>query len=212
MVHRSPFFTQSVAVIRSRRSFLRGDDQVADARHVAVGQLDVPARCGAGEAVIAGPVVEAADQLTGWRQPDRVQALAAVGLPGVENARRGWWGGADVDESPVELEAERFGSGVADGEGGGGLGRVGEAMQLGQPDRAVAGLDVTEDAAGADGSEDSSATKPCSCQGPFPRTVAARVKLVGNSCPRRWRGPQVGRAPWMPPATWTWFAGYTRSS
>ena len=36
-----------------------GDDQVADAGPVAVGQLDLPARGGAGEAVISGALVEA---------------------------------------------------------------------------------------------------------------------------------------------------------
>jgi hypothetical protein len=54
-----------------------------------------------------------------------------------------------VDASPVQVEAERFGSAVAEGEGGGRFGRVGEAVQLGQPDRSIAGFDVTEYAASA---------------------------------------------------------------
>jgi hypothetical protein len=58
-----------------------------------------------------------------------------------------------VDASPVQVEAERFGSAVTHGEGGGGLGLVGEPVQLAQPDRAVAGLDVAEYAAGADRGE-----------------------------------------------------------
>jgi hypothetical protein len=57
-----------------------------------------------------------------------------VGLPSVENTVEGGGGVADVDALPVEVEAERFGSAVADGEGGGGLGRVGEAVQLGKPE------------------------------------------------------------------------------
>jgi hypothetical protein len=39
-----------------------------------------------------------------------------------------------VDASPVEVEAERFSSAVADGEGGDGLSRVGEPVQFAQPE------------------------------------------------------------------------------
>src|SRR4051794_30717293 len=76
-----------------------------------------------------------------------------VGLPGVENTVEGGGGVADMDALPVEVEAERFGSAVSEGEGGGGFGGVGEAVQLGQPERAVAGLDIAKDAAGADRGE-----------------------------------------------------------
>ena len=48
-----------------------------------------------------------------------VQAVAAVGLPGVEDGVEGGGGVADVDALPVQVEAERFGSAVAQGEGGG---------------------------------------------------------------------------------------------
>ena len=91
MVHRSPFFTQSVAVIWSLRSFA-GDDQIADTRRIAVGQLDLPAGSAAGETVI-GALVEAADQLTGGGQHDRVQVTAAafIGLAGA--VRRCCWRG-----------------------------------------------------------------------------------------------------------------------
>ena len=58
-----------------------------------------------------------------------------------------------MDPLLVEVEAERFGSAVAEGEGGGGFGGVGEPVQLGEPDRAVGGLDVAEHAAGADRGE-----------------------------------------------------------
>ena len=58
-----------------------------------------------------------------------------------------------MDPSPVEVEAERFSSAVAEREGRGGLGRVNEAVQLAEPERAVAGLDVTQHPAGADRSE-----------------------------------------------------------
>jgi hypothetical protein len=58
-----------------------------------------------------------------------------------------------VDALPVEVEAERFRSSVSQCEGGGGLGWVMEAVELGQSDRAVAGLDVAEHTAGTDGGE-----------------------------------------------------------
>ena len=44
-----------------------------------------------------------------------------------------------MDASPVKVEAERFGSAVTEGEAGGGFGGVGEPVQLGEPERAVAG-------------------------------------------------------------------------
>jgi hypothetical protein len=100
--------------------------------------------------MVAGALVEPADQLPGGSQHDRIEAVAAVGLPGVENGVEGGGGVAGVDASPVEVEAEYFGSAVAEGEGGGGLCRVGEPVQLGEPDRAIAGLDVAEYPAGAD--------------------------------------------------------------
>ena len=55
--------------------------------------------------------------------------------------------------SLVEVEAERFGSAVAEGEGCGAFGGVGEPVQLGEPDRSVGVGDVAEHAAGADRGE-----------------------------------------------------------
>ena len=90
--------------------------------------------------------------------------MAAVVLPGVEDGVEGGGGVADVDASPVQVEAERFGSAVVEVEGGA-FGRVGEAVQLAQPDRAIAGLDVAEDAAGSDGGESLIITdKPDNCR------------------------------------------------
>jgi hypothetical protein len=100
-----------------------------------------------------GALVEPADQLTGGCQHDRVEAVVAVVLPGVENILEGGGGVADVDPLPVQVEAERFWSAVAEGKGGGGLCRVGEAVQFTQPDRAVAGLDVAEHPTGTDRGE-----------------------------------------------------------
>ena len=98
-------------------------------------------------------MVEAADQLTGGGQHDRLDALAAVGLPGVEDGIERGGGVADVDASPVQVDAERFGSAVPEGDGSGGFGRVGEPVQLAEPDRATAGFDVAQHPAGADRGE-----------------------------------------------------------
>ena len=79
--------------------------------------------------------------------------MVAVVLPGVEDGVEGGGGVADVDPLPVQAETERFGSAVAEREGGGRFGGVCEPVQLTQPDRAVAGFDVTEYASGADRGE-----------------------------------------------------------
>jgi hypothetical protein len=87
--------------------------------------------------VVTGTLVEAADQLPGRGQHDRIEALVAIGLPGVEDAIEGGGGVADVDALPIEVEAECFRSAVAERQGGGGLGGICEAVQLGQADRAM---------------------------------------------------------------------------
>ena len=152
-VHRSPFFTQSVAVIRSLRSLLRV--MIRSPTLAALPSANSTCRPGVVPARRWSRArwLSAADQFAGRGQHDRVQAVAAVGLPGVEDGVEGGGGVADVDALPVEVEAERFGSAVAEGEGGGGLGGVGEPVQFGEPDRAVAGLDVAEHPAGADRGE-----------------------------------------------------------
>ena len=58
-----------------------------------------------------------------------------------------------MDASPVQVEAERFGSAVAECEGRRGLARVGEPVQLTQPGRAMASLSVTKHPAGTDRGE-----------------------------------------------------------
>ena len=58
-----------------------------------------------------------------------------------------------MDPAGVEVEPDRLGQPVAQGEGGGALGGVGEAHQLAQVQGAVGGGDVAQDPAGADGGE-----------------------------------------------------------
>jgi hypothetical protein len=71
-------------------------------------------------------------------------------LPGGEDFRGERGEVADVDATLVEVEAERFGSAVAEGEGCEAFGGVGEPVQLGEPGCSVGVGDVAEDAAGAD--------------------------------------------------------------
>ena len=90
-VHRSPFFTQSVAVKRRVRLLARvitcsptlaGLPSASIATATASGSVRV--RFG-GEPVGAGALVELADQFAGGGEHDRIQAAAPVGLPGRED-------------------------------------------------------------------------------------------------------------------------------
>ena len=144
MVHRSPFFTQSVPVTRSRRSLAAGDHQIPDAGLVAVGaaRRSRVACCRSVCGVVVSRWVRA--RWLSSAASSRVGAsmsasspLAAVGLPGGEQVLGEGGLVADVDAVLVEVEAERFGSAVAEGEGGGGFGRIGEPEEFGEPDRAV---------------------------------------------------------------------------
>gem|GEM_PF-4138808 len=58
-----------------------------------------------------------------------------------------------MDPAGVQVEPEGLGLSLAQCEGRGALGRVGEPQQLGQAGRSVGGLDVAQYPAGADRSE-----------------------------------------------------------
>src|SRR5215207_2094568 len=152
-VHRSPFFTQSVALIRTLRSLLRVITRSPTLAALPSASSTSRPRGGAGEAVILGALVEAADHFAGRRQHDGVEAVAAVGLPGVEDSVEGGGGVSDMDASTVEVEAERFRPAIAKREGGGGLSRVSEPVQFGEPDRSMDAFDVAEHPAGTDRSQ-----------------------------------------------------------
>ena len=100
--------------------------------------------------MVAGALVELADQFAGGGEHDRIETAAAVGLPCREDVLGQRGQVADMDSSLVEVEAERFGSAVAEGDGCGAFGGVAEPVQLCEPDRSVGVGDVAEDAAGAD--------------------------------------------------------------
>jgi hypothetical protein len=55
-----------------------------------------------------------------------------------------------VDTLPIEVEAERFRSAITKDEGGNGLCLIIKPVQLGKPVRAVDGLDIAQNTAGAD--------------------------------------------------------------
>ena len=100
-----------------------------------------------------GALVELGDEVAGGGEHERVEAVVAVVRPGGEHVLGEGGEVADVDPAVVEVEPERLGAPVAQGEGGGSFGGVGEPHQLGQVQRAVGGGDVAQDAAGADRGE-----------------------------------------------------------
>jgi hypothetical protein len=136
-----------------------GDHLVVDTGRVAVSQHRQPRGIGSvlvwfgGEPVGAGALVELADQFTGRGEHDRIQAIAAVGQPGSEDVLGQSGEVPDMDSSLVEVEAERFGLPVAEGEGSGAFAGVGEPVQLGEPERSVGVGDIAKDPAGADRAE-----------------------------------------------------------
>jgi hypothetical protein len=84
---------------------------------------------------------------------DRVEPSRSVGNPSREGILRGGGEVAYVNAPVIKVEVECLWFAVAEGERCCGFGGVGEAMQLGQSEGAVAVGDVAEDAAGADRGE-----------------------------------------------------------
>lgn len=130
-----------------------GDDDVADRGIAAVGERHGARGVNAVVEVGLGAGVEFGDQRSGGGDHEGVGAGVAGGEPGVEDLVGAGAEVADVDAVVVEVEAERFGVAGAEREAGGAFGRVGEADELVELDGAVGGLDVAEDAAGADRGE-----------------------------------------------------------
>ena len=133
-----------------------GDDGVPDTGGAAVGEHAFPTPWGVGllvEAVLAGALVEFGDQLAGGGEHDRVEALVGVGTPRGEGVVGHGGQVTDVDALLVQVEAERAGVAVPQGQRGGRFGGVGEPHEFGQLDRAVAGLDVAERSARSDRGE-----------------------------------------------------------
>ena len=132
-----------------------GDDQVAGAGGVAVGQPGdglAGLERGVGEAVGSGALVEVADEVSGGGDHDGVQAGEPVGEPAGEAVVGEGVEVADVDAVVVGVEGGGFVVAVAERDRGGGFGGVVEADHVGEFEGALGG-DVAQHAAGADGGE-----------------------------------------------------------
>ena len=126
-----------------------GDDQLIDAGPIPIGQRYLGVGRGVGESMAAGSPVEFGNEFPGGASmiesvPWERSCCHAVNTCSVMVEV------ADVDSLVVQVEADGPGFAVAEREGGGGFGRVGEPQQLGEPDRAMAGLEVAEHPASTD--------------------------------------------------------------
>ena len=127
MVHRSPFFTQSVAESRSRRSLLR---VMITSPTLARFPRPDALRCRPGviETMRAGTAVEFGDELAGRGEHDRVESGSSVRNPSSESILGGLGEITNMNTAMIEIEAECAGIAFPQGERGLCFGRVGEAM------------------------------------------------------------------------------------
>jgi hypothetical protein len=103
--------------------------------------------------MITGAVVELGDELAGRGEHDRVQSGRSILSPSGEGIIGDLGEITDMNPAMIEIEARCAGVAVPQRERGLCFGRVGEAVQLGQMQRAVGLRDVAEDTAGADRSK-----------------------------------------------------------
>ena len=130
--------------------------------------------------MITGLSVEFGDELAGGGEHDRVESGGPVGHPGCEGIVGGGGEVADMNPVVIKVEVERLWLAFAEGEGGGGFGRVGEPMQLGEAEGAMGVLDVAEDAAGADRGELLIITDQADTRRPDRRRTGPRCR--GRGC------------------------------
>src|SRR5829696_4316357 len=130
-----------------------GDDHISDTGPVAVGQGHFGCGGGVIETMHPGTAVEFSDQVPGWGDHDRVEPSCSIGNPSAERIFSDRGSIADMDAAVIKVEVECLWFAVAEGEGCCRFDGVGEAMQLGQAEGAVALLDVAEHTAGADRGE-----------------------------------------------------------
>ena len=105
------------------------------------------------EAVVAGSPVEFGDRFAGGGEHDRVEPGRSVGNPSIERILSCGGQVADMNTAVIKVEVQPRRVSVAEGKRRGRFGGVGEAMQLGQAEGAVAVGDVAKHAAGADRGE-----------------------------------------------------------
>jgi hypothetical protein len=131
-----------------------GDDQLADTGPVSIRQGDLRASDGCRrEAVSLGSPVQFGDQVAGGGEHDRIEPISAVDSPCPEQVLGEGGQVADADTLPVQVEAQRLRPAVTQRQRCGRFGGVLEAVQFGQPNRAVAAFDFAQDTAGADGGQ-----------------------------------------------------------
>ena len=142
-----------------------GGDHIADTGLVSVPQTHLWPGCGTVQTMITGSAVELSDELARGGEHDRVESGRSILNPSGEGILGDLGEITDMNTALIEIEAECAGIAVPQGERGLCFGRVGEAVQLCETQRAVALLDVAEHAAGADRGElliitDQSDTRP----------------------------------------------------
>jgi hypothetical protein len=130
-----------------------GDDHISDAGLVPVSQVHLSSGRDVAEAMITGLTVQVGDKLPGGGEHDRVQSGSSVRNPSAEGILGGFGEVSDMDPAVSEVEVERRWFAVAEGERCCCFSGVGEAVQLGEMQRAVGVFDVAEDTAGADRGE-----------------------------------------------------------
>ena len=117
-----------------------GDDHVSDAGPVPVGQGHLGCRLGVIETMRPGTAVQLGDEVPGGGDHDRVEPSGSVGNPSVERILSCGGHIADMNAPVIKIEVECLWFAVAEGEGCCRFGGVGEAMQLGELQGAVAVL------------------------------------------------------------------------
>ena len=130
-----------------------GDDHISCIRLIPVGQGHLGYCSAVIEPMLPGTAVELRDQLPGRGDHDRVEPGRSIRNPSVECILGRGRHVAEMNPAMIKIKVECLRFAYAEGEGGLCFGAVGEAMQLGQVEGAVALLDVAQDAAGADRGE-----------------------------------------------------------
>src|SRR5215217_6613758 len=101
----------------------------------------------------AGTGVEFGDEVPGGGDHDRIEPGRSIGNPRVERILCRGGEVAHVNAAVIKVEVECLWFAFAEGKRCSRFTRVGEAMQLGQAEGAVALLDVAKHAGGADRGE-----------------------------------------------------------
>ena len=137
MVHRSPFFTQSVAVRRSRRSLARVMITSPTLARFPSAKGTSAVAGGVIETMRPGTAVELGDQVPGGGDHDRVEPSRSIGNPSVERILSRGGQVADMNTAVIKVEVECLWFAFSEGERCCRFGGVGEAVQLGQAEGAV---------------------------------------------------------------------------